>query len=193
MAIIISLLITIVGGVVCHFIIKWLDSDDKGNKQPRECFVTIKEKKNPQTVRHYSLGVCSFVYYGPLLFRSCLRQLQHMQDIFAIYKFLSFRSKKQVFRFEDFRVRKLAAINALNFYITLCMAFLAQMSMKSETNALKVSIIKTADPVRQNVQFCYYRLAKGICGILSYAREGIRLWFRTKRPAYHQLCLRLTA
>lgn len=32
MAIIISLLITIVGGVVCHFIIKWLDSDDKGNK-----------------------------------------------------------------------------------------------------------------------------------------------------------------
>ena len=36
------------------------------------------------------------------------------------------------------------AINALNFYITLCMAFLAHLSMKPETNALKVSIIKTA-------------------------------------------------
>lgn len=102
-----------------------------------------------------------------------------------------FRCKKQMFRFEHFRVRKLKAINALNFYITLCMAFLAHLSMKPETNALKVSIIKTADPVKKKVHFCYYRLAKGITGILSYAKEGVRLWFRTKRPAYHQLCLKL--
>ena len=102
-----------------------------------------------------------------------------------------FRCKKQVFQFEKFRVRKLKAINALNFYITLCMAFLALVSMESETNALKVSIIKTADPVKEKVFFCYYRLAKGIPGILSYAKEGIRLWFRTKRPAYRQLCLKL--
>ena len=47
-----------------------------------------------------------------------------------------FRCKKQVFRFEGFRVRKLKAINALNFYITLCMAFLAHLSMKPETNVL---------------------------------------------------------
>ena len=26
---------------------------------------------------------------------------------------------------------------------------------------------------------------------LSYAREGIARWFKTKRPAYRQLCLRL--
>lgn len=102
-----------------------------------------------------------------------------------------FRCKKQMFRFEKFRVRKLKAINALNFYITLCMAFLALVSMESETNALKVSIIKTADPVKEKVSFCYYRLAKGISGILSYAKEGVRLWFRTKRPKYRQLCLKL--
>ncbi len=102
-----------------------------------------------------------------------------------------FRCKKQVFQFENFRVRKLKAINALNFYITLCMAFLALVSMKSETNALKVSIIQTAAPVKDKVQFCYYRLAKGIYGILSYAKEGVRLWFRTKRPAYRQLCFKL--
>ena len=29
--------------------------------------------------------------------------------------------------------------------------------------------------------------------LLSYAKEGVRLWFRTKRPAYRQLCLKLTA
>ena len=102
-----------------------------------------------------------------------------------------FRCKKQMFHFENFRVRKLAAINALNFYITLCMAFLAHISMKPETNALKVSIIQKADPVKEKVHFCYYRLAKGISGILSYAKEGVRLWFRTKRPSYRQLCLKL--
>lgn len=104
-----------------------------------------------------------------------------------------FRCKKQMFQFENFRIRKLSAINALNFYITLCMAFLAHISMKPETNALKVSIIQEADPVKKKVHFCYYRLAKGISGILSYAKEGIRLWFRPKRRAYRQLCLKLTA
>ena len=103
-----------------------------------------------------------------------------------------FRCKKQMFQFENFWVRKLKAINALNFYLTLCMAFLAHISMKPETNALKVSIIQKADPVKEKVHFCYYRLAKGICGILSYAKEGVRLWFRTKHPAYRQLCLKLT-
>ena len=104
-----------------------------------------------------------------------------------------FRCKKQMFQFENFRVRKLAAINALNFYITLCMAFLAHISMKSESNALKAAIIQKADPIKEKVHFSYYRLAKGVSGILSYAKEGIRLWFRTKRPAYRQLCLKLTA
>lgn len=102
-----------------------------------------------------------------------------------------FRCKKQVFQFENFRVRRLAAINSLNFYITLCMAFLAHMSMKPETNALKASIIRIADPIKEKVHFCYYRLEKGICGLLSYAKQGVRLWFRTKRPAYRQLSLKL--
>ncbi|MFA9465708.1 MAG: hypothetical protein ACERKN_15620 [Velocimicrobium sp.] len=62
-----------------------------------------------------------------------------------------FRCKKQMFQFENFRVRKLVSINALNFYITLCMAFLAMISMESETNARKVSIIKSADPIKEKV------------------------------------------
>ena len=102
-----------------------------------------------------------------------------------------FRCKKQMFQFENFRVRKLTAINALNFHITICMAFLAHISLKPEGNKLKYSIIKTADPIKEKVHFCYYRLAKGISGILSYAKEGIKPWFRTKRPAYRQLCLKL--
>lgn len=102
-----------------------------------------------------------------------------------------FRCKKQVFQFENFRVRKLEAINALNFYITLCMAFLTHMSMKPETSILKTEVIRTANPIKEKVAFCYYRLAKGISGMLSHAKEGIRLWFRTRRPVYRQLRLKL--
>lgn len=40
------------------------------------------------------------------------------------------------------------------------------------------------------------RVAKGISGIFSYAKEGVRLWFWTKRPRdssllYRQLCLKM--
>lgn len=101
-----------------------------------------------------------------------------------------FHSKKQIFQFENFRVRKLQAIHALNFYLTVCLAFLAHISMKTETNHLKVAILKTANSIKQNISFYYYRITKGITGILSYAKEGVRLWFRTKRPSYHQLCLK---
>ena len=41
------------------------------------------------------------------------------------------------------------------------MAFLAQEELSPETNALKVSIIQEADPIKDKVSFCYYRLAKG--------------------------------
>ena len=39
-----------------------------------------------------------------------------------------FRSKKQIFDFEDFRVRSLKSMNVLNFHITLAMAFLSHMT-----------------------------------------------------------------
>lgn len=103
-----------------------------------------------------------------------------------------FRAKKQIFQFENLRVRKLKAINSLNFYITVCMAFLSLISLKSDANALKYSIVQNAAPIKKKVHFFYYRIAKGISGILSYAREGVRLWFKPKpRPKFRQLCLKL--
>lgn len=104
-----------------------------------------------------------------------------------------FRSKKQEFGFEDFRVRTLAAINALNFCLTVCMAFLAAVQAEAETTRLKCAAIRAADPVKENVSFQYYRIARGIRRILSYAREGVRMWFKTVRPAYRQMTLPMVA
>lgn len=101
-----------------------------------------------------------------------------------------FRCKKQTFDFENFNFRNLKAINTLNFYITVCMAYLSLISTKSETNSLKVAILKTANSVKDKVNFYYYRIANGF---LAYAKEGVRLWFKTNRPKYRQLCLKLIA
>lgn len=104
-----------------------------------------------------------------------------------------FRSKKDVFDFENFRVRKLKAINALNFYIGVCMAFLGRMTMKKPTNTLHCAVLKAADPIRKNVHFHYYRIAAGIRELLRHAKTGIRDWFKTKRTDQNQLRFSLAA
>ena len=89
------------------------------------------------------------------------KDIKSKEDVIAVAKqYFSrwkieeyFRCKKQMFQFENFRVRRHTAINALNFYITLCMTFLAHRSMKSETNTLKVSIIQKA--VVSNTTYFY--------------------------------------
>lgn len=102
-----------------------------------------------------------------------------------------FRAKKQLFHFEDFRVRKLISINALNFFITACMTFLANLSLKSDTNAIKAAVINAASPIKEKVHFLYYRLAKGTAAVLAYAKEGVSKWFKPKHPKYIQLRFRL--
>ena len=104
-----------------------------------------------------------------------------------------FRAKKQIFDFENFRVRKLKAINALNFYIGIAMAFLAHMTRKDEANALLKSVLEAARPIKDKVQFLYYRIADGISELLRHAHIGIRDWFKPKRPNQNQLRFPLPA
>ena len=98
-----------------------------------------------------------------------------------------FRCKKTVFEFENFRVRSLKAINALNFYMTICMAYLAFLSLKPQTNQIVCNVIEAADPIKKNVCFFGYRYASGIARILGFAYEGCRGWLKPTRVKYCQL------
>ena len=104
-----------------------------------------------------------------------------------------FRAKKQIFAFENFRVRKLKAINALNFYIGISMAFLAHMTRKNAANALLTAVLAAARPIKKKVQFFYYRISDGIVELLRHAKTGIRDWFKPMRPNQSQLSFRLPA
>lgn len=65
------------------------------------------------------------------------------------------------------------------------------MTRKNATNALLKSILEAARPIKDKVQFNYYRIADGIAELLRHARAGIRDWFKPARPNQSQLHFRL--
>ena len=103
-----------------------------------------------------------------------------------------FRAKKQIFDFENFRVRSLKSINALNFHISVAMAFLAHMTRKNSANELLNAVLDAARPIKDKVYFLYYRISDGIAELLKYATVGVKDWFKPKRSNQFQMRLRLT-
>ena len=101
-----------------------------------------------------------------------------------------FRCKKQMFDFENFRVRSLTAINSLNFFLSACMLFLAVLRETSDRNTLFRICLEAASPLRPKVYFFYYRLVEGLHCILAKARTGIRGYFKTLRPNQRQMKIR---
>lgn len=98
-----------------------------------------------------------------------------------------FRCKKNVFDFENFRVRNLKAINALNFYISVCMSYLSFLSMKPESSQLRADILEAANSIKEKVCFLGYRFAAGVARILDCAHEGCKGWFKPVRKRFEQL------
>ena len=86
-----TFLVTVVAGVVCHLISKWLDRHDKGNKQPSGCFATIKRKEKSLDCTPLRSGDLFFAYMDFFTFL-CLTALQHMQVLIARY--ISFSQNK---------------------------------------------------------------------------------------------------
>lgn len=99
-----------------------------------------------------------------------------------------FRSKKQLFQFENFRVRNLDAINALNFFLRVCMAFLAKCV--EHNGLLYAEIIAAARPLKDKAFFLFYRVASGILFILRHARSALRGLFPPLRPILSQCLIR---
>ena len=101
-----------------------------------------------------------------------------------------FRCKKQMFAFENFRIRSLTAINSLNFFLSACMLFLAILRETSAKNVHFRLCVDAAAPIKPKVCFFYYRLVEGLHFLLSKARSGIRGFFKTLRPNQAQLKIR---
>jgi hypothetical protein len=166
--------------------------------QNKECYIShinteiTASKKSLRLVLVYGLSD------APMMLATN-RNIEGKDDVVGIVRtYLSrwrieeyFRFKKQHFGFENFRVRSLQAINNLNRILSYSISFMNKIVGKSPASKFKAAVLHCADPLRQRTLFYYYRIAKGLCGILAHAKSGIKDWHRSLRVRDPQLCLKL--
>ena len=103
-----------------------------------------------------------------------------------------FKSKKQNYDFENFRLRSLRAINNLNLILTCVMLHLGVLTEKMNVKLLVIKIIEASESLKNKALVWYGQISKGIAKILEYAHVGIKEWFEIEtRGKYKQLELKL--
>lgn len=85
-----------------------------------------------------------------------------------------FKFKKQQFKFEDFRIRKINGIKNLNILVTILIGLLGLMSEKHKTSKLVMEIIGKSRRIYGKKKFVYYAIADGIYEILKKSTKGIK-------------------
>ena len=85
-----------------------------------------------------------------------------------------FKFKKQEYDFENYRVRKLLAMNHLNKMLTYVIGLIAMLCEEKKTNLLVNEIIKESKSLRKKVCLWLYQVARGIYNILIFFRSSIR-------------------
>ena len=103
-----------------------------------------------------------------------------------------FKSKKQNYDFENFRLRSLKGINNLNNILTCVMLHLGILTEKMNEKLLVIKIIEASESLKNKVLVWYGQISKGISKILDHANTGIKDWLKIEvRDKYKQLSLKL--
>lgn len=103
-----------------------------------------------------------------------------------------FKSKKQNYDFENFRLRNLNAINNLNIILTCVMLHLGILTEKMNVKLLVIKIIEASESLKNKALVWYGQISKGIAKILEHANTGIKEWFEVEiRSKYKQLGLKI--
>lgn len=101
-----------------------------------------------------------------------------------------FKSKKQNYDFENFRLRSLNAINNLNTILTCVMLHLGILTEKMNIKLLVIKIIEASESLKNKALVWYGQISNGISKILGHAHTGIKDWFEIEtRSDYKQLQL----
>lgn len=103
-----------------------------------------------------------------------------------------FRAKKQNYDFENFRIRSLKGINALNIILSCVMLHNGILAEKINKKLLVIKIIEASKSLRNDLLVWYGQISSGIKEILKYAHTGIKEWQKVEeRSKYKQLELLL--
>ena len=103
-----------------------------------------------------------------------------------------FKTKKQNYDFENFRVRSLRGINNLNLMLSCVMLHIGILADKIDFKLLIIKIIEASKYIKTKAIVWYGQISRGIKNILAYAHEGIRKWQKIEsREKFKQLQLKL--
>ena len=103
-----------------------------------------------------------------------------------------FKTKKQNYDFENFRVRGLRGINNLNLMLSYVMLHIGILADKIDFKLLIIKIIEASKSIKTKAIVWYGQISRGIKNILAYAHEGIRKWQKIEsREKFKQLQLKL--
>jgi len=102
--------------------------------------------------------------------------------------------KKQCLHFEDFRVRKLAAMQALDILLTAAAAYIGLLSAKADTSSFVAELIQISKRVQRfgaflkHTKFFYRALAHAISHVLACIKPRLSRFFVPPPPPPLQLC-----
>ena len=103
-----------------------------------------------------------------------------------------FKSKKQNYDFENFRIRNLKGINNLNLILSCVMLHIGTLTEKMDYKLLVIKIIEASQSLKKKAIVWYGQISKGIANILKYAKTGIKVFEEIEtRIKYKQLSLKL--
>ena len=171
----------------------WFDKNDKYEVAVSHTKVTL-----PYNKRDYELV---FIYglseERPMILLTN-REIHSKEDLIKVVRLYFyrwrieeyFRSKKQEYQTESFRVRTLKSINVLNMMLTIHMGHISKLIESMDKKLLVIKIIERSQSLRNKVIVWASQIAKGIKEILKYAHSGIKEWQEIEeREKYRQLQL----
>ena len=92
-----------------------------------------------------------------------------------------FRAKKQVYQFENMRVRTLKSMNNLNLFLTIHLGHIGKLVEVIDKKLLTIKIILRSKSLRAKVVIWISQMARGINKILSFAHTGIKEYQKIER------------
>lgn len=92
------------------------------------------------------------------------------------------RAEKEVYNYEDMRIRTLKGMNNLNFIFMMLLGLIAKLIEEMDNKLLSIKIMERSKSLREDLIVFIGMFARGIKEILSYAYTGVSSFKKIKNP-----------
>ena len=173
----------------------WFDDNEK-----HEVAVSHTKVNLPYNKKEYELVFVYGLSEDKPMILLTNREIHSKEDLIKVVRLYFyrwrieeyFRSKKQEYEMENFRVRTLKSINVLNFLLTIHMGHIGKLVESMDKKLLVMKIIERSQSLRNKIIVWINQIARGIKEILKYARSGVKVWQEIKeKEKYRQLELKI--